>query len=193
VVKSLLIENSTDVGTAVLAHGNQILALREFAKAGMLSVAIQDLFLEFGRPDEIVVGLGPGSYTGIRVAVATVIGLKTALGCLTFGCPSVLAYGAATYHVVGDARLGSIFLASIEENRLVRGPELRSLEEFQLLLPGLRAEPIFAVGPIPGAADLPIVRPRAEHLLLRRNSFHPSLEPLYLKEPHITRARVKSS
>jgi tRNA threonylcarbamoyladenosine biosynthesis protein TsaB len=193
VVKSLLIENSTDIGTAVLADGTQILALREFAKAGMLSAAIHNLFLEFGPPDELVVGLGPGSYTGIRVAVATVIGLKTALRCPTFGCPSVLAYSAATYHVVGDARLGSIFLASIEENRLARGPELRSVEEFHRLLPELRGELIFAVGPIPGVADLPIVRPRAEHLLLRRKSFQPSLEPLYLKEPHITRAKARSS
>jgi hypothetical protein len=90
---------------------------------------------------------------------------------------------------LGDARLGSVFLASIEDNRLVRAPELRSLEEFHLMLPGLRSRPIFAVGKIPGVADLPIVRPRAEHLLMRRDWFQPSLEPFYLKEPHITQPK----
>jgi len=188
VVKSLLIESSTDLGTAAMASEGRTVGLREVKKAGMLAAAVRELFLEFGSPDEIVVGLGPGSYTGTRVAVATAIGLKTGLGCPAFGCPSVLAYDAATYHVVGDARLGSVFLASVEENRLVRVPELLPVDELHLLLPELRRRPIFAVGPIPGI-DLPIVRPRAEHLLSRRDWFQTALEPLYLKEPHITRPK----
>jgi tRNA threonylcarbamoyladenosine biosynthesis protein TsaB len=188
VVKSLLIENSTDLGTAVMVSEGKTVGLREVMKAGTLAAAIHELFLESGTPDEIIVGLGPGSYTGTRVAVAIAIGLKTGLGCPAFGCPSVLAYDAATYHVVGDARLGSVFLASVEENRLVRTPELLPVEEFGLLLPELRRRPIFAVGPIPGV-ELLIVRPRAEHLLARREWFQTSLEPLYLKEPHITRPK----
>jgi tRNA threonylcarbamoyladenosine biosynthesis protein TsaB len=189
VVKSLAIESSTQTGTVALADGSRIFALREVVKSGMLALAIHELLLEYGPPDEIVVGLGPGSYTGIRVAVAMVIGLSTGLGCLTFGCPSVLAYGAATYHVVGDARRGSVFLASVEENRLIRAPELRSLDEFHLMLPQLRTRSIFAVGPVPGVADLPIVLPRADHLFRRRDWFEPSLEPIYLKEPHITQSK----
>jgi tRNA threonylcarbamoyl adenosine modification protein YeaZ len=189
VVKSLLIENSTDLGTVVMVSEGKTVGLREVMKPGTLAAAIRELFLESGSPDEIVVGLGPGSYTGIRVAVATAIGLKTGLGCPAFGCPSVLAYGAATYHVVGDARMGSVFLASVEENRLVRTPELLPVVKFHLLLPELRKRPIFAVGPIPDV-DLPIVRPRAEYLLSRRDWFQTSLEPLYLKEPHITRSKM---
>jgi tRNA threonylcarbamoyladenosine biosynthesis protein TsaB len=189
VVKSLAIENSTPIGTVAMEDGGRIFALREVVKSGMLSVAIRDLFLEYGSPDEIVVGLGPGSYTGIRVAVAMVIGLSAGLGCRTFGCPSVVAYDAANYHVVGDARGGSVFLASVEDNRLTRAPELRSLDEFHQMLPQLRSRPIFAVGPVPGVADLPIVLPRADHLLLRRDWFRPSLEPIYLKEPHITQPK----
>jgi tRNA threonylcarbamoyladenosine biosynthesis protein TsaB len=188
VVKSLLIENSTDLGTAVMVSEGKTVGLREVMKAGMLAAAIHELFLVSGSPDEIIVGLGPGSYSGTRVAVAIAIGLKTGLGCPAFGCPSVLAYDAATYHVVGDARLGSVFLASVEENRLVRTPELLPVEEFGLLLPELRRRPIFAVGPIPGV-ELLRVRPRAEHLLARREWFQTSLEPLYLKEPHITRPK----
>jgi len=185
-VKTLLIENSTDLGTVVLAEGAKILQAGEFSKSAMLTVAIDQLFREFGPPDEIVCGLGPGSYTGIRVAVAIAIGLKTGLGCLAFGCSSALAFAASTYHVVGDARLGTIFIASIEDNRLIRAPELRSTGELDLLLAELRGSPVFAVGPVPGFSELEIVRPRAEHLLSRRDCFQTSLEPLYLKEPHIT-------
>jgi tRNA A37 threonylcarbamoyladenosine modification protein TsaB len=172
-----------------MADEGEILIRREFSNAGKLSLATREIFLATGAPDEIIVGIGPGSYTGLRVAAATAIGLQLALRCPAFGCPSVLGYEAVSYHVVGDARLGSIFLASIEDKHLIRPPQLLSTEEFQSLLPILEGRPIFSIGPVPGHADLPVLRPSAEHLLGCRNSFRPALEPIYLKEPHITIAR----
>jgi hypothetical protein len=62
--------------------------------------------------------------------------------------------------------------------------------ELQSLLPRLGDAPIFAVGPVPSCPDLPIVRPEAEYLIRCRESFTHSLEPLYLKEPHITPKRL---
>ncbi len=185
-MKSLLIENSTESGSVAFAEQDEILIRREFSKAGALSSAVQKIFLEIGAPDEIIVGIGPGSYTGLRVAAATAIGLQLALGCPAYGCPSVLGYEVVSYHVVGDARLGSIFLASIEDKHLIREPELLSKEEFQSLLPMLENRPIFSVGPIPSHTYLPVLRPRAEYLLRCRDSFRPALEPIYLKEPHVT-------
>jgi tRNA A37 threonylcarbamoyladenosine modification protein TsaB len=185
-VKSLIIENSTASGTVAVAGEEGILVRCGFSKAGELAVAIQEIFLKFGTPDEIIVGIGPGSYTGLRVASATAIGIQLAVGCPAFGCPSVFGYPNVSYHVVGDARLGAVFLASIESERLTRFPELLPLEEFQSLRPQLGDVPIFAIGAIPGCPDLPILRPEAEYLMGWRESFIPSLEPLYLKEPHIT-------
>ncbi len=173
-------------GTVAITSGERILVRREFSRSGELAAAIQQIFLEIGTPDEIVVGIGPGSYTGLRVASATAIGIQLALGCPAFGCPSVLGYPDAAYHVVGDARLGAIFLASVHDRRVVRGPELLPAEQFQAMRPSLADAPIFAIGPIPGCPDLPIVRPSADHLIRCRESFVSSLEPLYLKEPHIT-------
>lgn len=185
-MKSLLIENSTESGTVVVTSGERILVRREFSRSGELAAAIQQIFLEIGAPDEIVVGIGPGSYTGLRVASATAIGIQLALGCPAFGCPSVLGYPDTSYHVVGDARLGAIFLASIHGRRVVRGPELLPAERFEAMRPSLADAPIFAIGPIPGCPDLPIIRPAADYLIRCRESFVSSLEPLYLKEPHIT-------
>jgi tRNA A37 threonylcarbamoyladenosine modification protein TsaB len=185
-VRSLLIENSTEHGTVAVAGEAEILVRREFSKAGELAMTIQDVFSNLGAPDEIIVGIGPGSYTGLRIASATAIGMQLALGCRAFGCPSVFGYQTGSYHVVGDARLGAVFLASIEEKRLTRGPELLPVEEFRSLRPKLSDWPIFAIGPVPGCTDLPIVRPEAEYLIQSRASFTPSLEPLYLKDPHIT-------
>ncbi len=189
-MKSLLIENSTSQGTVAVAGEEKILMRREFSKAGELAMAIQEVFSTLGAPDEIVVGIGPGSYTGLRVASATAIGIQLAIGCRAFGCPSVFGYQTDSYHVVGDARLGAVFLASIEDKRLIRGPELLPIEEFQSRRPELGDWPIFAVGPIPSCTDLPIIRPEAEYLIQCRASFTPSLEPLYLKEPHVGPKRV---
>jgi tRNA A37 threonylcarbamoyladenosine modification protein TsaB len=189
-VKSLLIENSTISGTVAVAGEGKILVRRSFSKAGELAVAIQEIFLKFGEPDEIVVGIGPGSYTGLRVASATAIGIQLALHCPAFGCPSVFGYPNVSYHVVGDARLGTVFLASIQDLRLTRGPELLPAVELQSLLPRLGDAPVFAIGPIPGYPDLPVIRPEAEYLIRCRDSYIPALEPLYLKEPHITPKRV---
>jgi tRNA threonylcarbamoyladenosine biosynthesis protein TsaB len=189
-VKSLLIENSTAHGTVAVAGEEEILMRGVFSKAGELATMIQEAFLNFGAPDEVIVGIGPGSYTGLRVASATAIGIQLGIGCRAFGCPSVFGYRIDSYHVVGDARLGAVFLASIEDQRLTRGPELLILEEFRSLRPKLGDAPIFAVEQIPGCADLPIVRPEAEYLLRWRESFTASLEPLYLKEPHVTTKRV---
>jgi tRNA A37 threonylcarbamoyladenosine modification protein TsaB len=188
-VKSLLIENSTAKGTVAVASGEQIMARQEFSNAGELAIVIQEIFLKMGAPDEIIVGIGPGSYTGLRVASATAIGIQLALGCPAFGCPSVFGYQEACYHVVGDARLGAVFLASIEDKRFIRGPELLPAEEFRSWRTISGAAKIFAIGPIPGCTDLPIVRPEAEYLIRCRENYVPSLEPLYLKEPHITQKR----
>ena len=128
-------------------------------------MAIQEIFLKFGAPDEIVVGIGPGSYTGLRVASATAIGIQLALGCPAFGCPSVFGYPDVSYHVVGDARLGAFFWPAFDDKRLTRGPELLPAEEFRSLRPSLEEAPIFAIGPIPGCPDLPIVRPMADYLI----------------------------
>jgi tRNA threonylcarbamoyl adenosine modification protein YeaZ len=185
-VKSLLIENSTESGNLAVADANGVLIRREFSKAGQLSLAVQEIFLELGAPDEIIVGIGPGSYTGLRIAAATAIGLQLALRCPAYGCPSVLGYEETSYHVVGDARRGSVFLAGIESRRLVRNPELLPVEEFHSLLPALRVKPIFSIGLVSGCTDLPIVHPRAEYFIGCRESFLSALEPIYLKEPHIT-------
>ena len=66
----------------------------------------------FGRPDTIVVGLGPGSYAGTRIAIAAAIGLQSAFDCQLFGLPSICAIEteANQYFGVGDARRQSFSL-----------------------------------------------------------------------------------
>ena len=133
-VKSLLIENSTETGKLSSSATRRSPGPPGIFKGWKSCPCRCRRFFELGAPDEIIVGIGPGSYTGLRVAAATAIGLQLALGCPAFGCPSVLGYQNGSYHVVGDARLGSVFLASVEGKRLTRGPELLP-REVSILLP----------------------------------------------------------
>ena len=82
-----------------------------------------------GRPEVIVVGLGPGSYAGVRIAIATAVGLKAAWGARLLGLPSVCALDHVEYVAVGDARRNSFFFAHVIRGRCVEGPTLATAEE----------------------------------------------------------------
>ena len=41
---------------------------------------VQQVVRQFGLPERIIVGLGPGSYAGVRIAISTGIGLQAAAG-----------------------------------------------------------------------------------------------------------------
>jgi len=96
------------------------------------------------------VGLGPGSFTGLRVGVATALGLERALGVPTVGLPSMAA--AVFDHledgqVAGqllDARGGRLYLGAFRR----RGEELETVLEVRAPkpaeLPALLADECWA-------------------------------------------------
>jgi tRNA threonylcarbamoyladenosine biosynthesis protein TsaB len=79
----LNIETSTPVCSIALAENDNILALRESTEekshAGNLAVFIEEILNEkkisVQDLDAIAIGKGPGSYTGLRIGVATAKGL----------------------------------------------------------------------------------------------------------------------
>lgn len=152
--------------------------------------------LEETRPlwrdaDRLAVGIGPGSYNGLRVACATVIGLQLALGCDVVALPSpcLLPVGAPHYHVAGDARGGRCFLAEVRDRRLAG--DIRLVAPAELETAGV---PLYRVGEIAGHNALPLRIPSAAVLAQEAAALDPvdvaALEPLYLKPPHITRPRM---
>lgn len=64
-------------------------------------------------PDRCAVGLGPGSFAGIRAAIATLQGIGIARGIQPVGFPSAavlaLASGLRDVTVIGDARRGTLW------------------------------------------------------------------------------------
>lgn len=65
--------------------------------------------------DGVVVGRGPGSFTGVRIGVATAKGLAHGLSCPLWGVSTLdavawtFAYTDATVAVVGDAMRGEVY------------------------------------------------------------------------------------
>ena len=79
-------------------------------------------------PSLIVVGTGPGSYTGIRIGIAAGLGLSMALDVPIIGIPSICGAESTnhntSYHVIGDARRGSWYIAKIKGHQIIAGPKL---------------------------------------------------------------------
>lgn len=69
----------------------------------------------------MVVGLGPGSFAGIRAALAFCQGYRAGSGCEVLGLPSpcALAREGEPLAVVGDARQGRFWVALFDGLRLV--------------------------------------------------------------------------
>jgi tRNA threonylcarbamoyladenosine biosynthesis protein TsaB len=154
-----------------------------------------------GAPEVIVVGLGPGSYAGTRIAISAAIGLQISSGARLIGFPSMCAIeGAeADYWVIGDARRQSFFFAGISGNELVEGPDLFSEEGLKSKLASLRNNtPIFCSESLPQFPNAVVRYPSAQLLAClaqnpNRDFKLPPLEPMYLREPHITMPKSVSS
>src|SRR5207244_13088180 len=88
---------------------------------------------QFGKSETIVVGLGPGSYAGTRIAISAAIGLQTASGARLIGYSSICAIecDAAEYCVIGDARRQTCFFACMRGHELVDGPTLMTEAELR--------------------------------------------------------------
>jgi tRNA threonylcarbamoyl adenosine modification protein YeaZ len=148
---------------------------------------------ELGRPDAIVVGLGPGSYAGVRIAIATAVGLRAAGTPKLVGISSICALEvtAPEYCVVGDARRQSFFFARVRDGRILEGPSLsddagtgRNISESRL--------PVYASAPLAQFPQAALAFPSAQRLAavarehIEEMPDSPTLEPIYLREPHIT-------
>jgi len=200
----LAIETSTHQGSVAVLHKGQIV-FSESCGAGRshssLLFAVLERALkavpESGRIDQIAVGLGPGSYAGVRIAISAATGFALATGAELVGLPSIVALGEGEYVALGDARRESYYFARVRGGECVEGPVLLSAEELAQKLAGcpvpvLASEEIAAV--IPAAIEF--CYPCAERLAKltaqgRSIVARGDLEPIYLREAHITVAKKK--
>lgn len=199
---SLALEFSTDRRSVAVAVDGRLLA--EVHHQGVLRTPrfqlVQEALDQTGvtrhEIGRLVVGLGPGSYTGIRMAISMAQGWQLGTGVATVGYPSLDALAAETRGRAGpillavDAQRGE-FATAVAEDGQVRGPtELRSLE----VLRQRQAEGWTILGPeiaalLPGAEAL---FPRASTLAVAPAEWVPvpaeRLAPIYLRDASFVKA-----
>jgi tRNA threonylcarbamoyladenosine biosynthesis protein TsaB len=138
-MKSLILETSTDSSLIAVIDGDILVFEKHLMGGPQLSKSLgQEIkkILEISPPpfDRIVIGIGPGSYTGIRVGAAMAQALAFGWNIPLYSASSTSAFGLKNqenFIIAIDARSGGFF---IQEN--FNKPKLIKLEEAE---PRLRA------------------------------------------------------
>lgn len=165
----------------------------------LLTPTVQGVLTESGLEpadlDHIVVGVGPGPYTGLRVGLATGHALADALGIPCHGMTTLDALAFATkrtepFLAMTDARRKEVFWARYDDH-LTRVGEVRvdrpaeiDTEGLPLVGDGARMY-TEALGSPAAEPYLPDAAAMAELALLRlhRGEKLPEPNPLYLRRP----------
>jgi tRNA threonylcarbamoyladenosine biosynthesis protein TsaB len=198
-MKLLAFDLSTRRGTIALVNEKQILGARDWPNDRRSSApffeALDEIIREHGRPETIVIGLGPGSYTGTRIAISAAIGLEMTTGAALAGISSLCAISdEKDFCVIGDAKRASFFLARISGGLLKSDPELLSADEMNKRISSITTTPVYSSDQLPQFTSVKLRFPSAKLLCLRaqtapQNLARAPLAPIYLREPHITTAR----
>lgn len=135
--------------------------------------------------DGIVVGIGPGPYTALRVGIVTASALGDALDVPVVGVCSLDAYGALGTTVVADARRREVYWARYDQDgRRVDGPGVCPPAEAPAgpyVGAGCALYPEVLPGTAQGVDAALLGRLGAQRLDAGENDRCP--QPLYLRQP----------
>ena len=123
----------------VTERGQEVLAERVVVDARrhgeLLAQAVQEV-VAGARPEAVVVGTGPGPFTGLRVGLMTAAALSDALTVPAYGVCSLDAMASdGDCVVVADARRKEVYWARYEAGRRVEGPEVLRPADLAARLP----------------------------------------------------------
>ena len=131
----LCIEAGTDIGSVALAKNGRLLSLRENLEgkhhAQNLAVYAEEILrendLDADELDAVAVGKGPGSYTGLRIAVSLAKGI-----CYATGKPliAVNSLEALVQVALEDFEAGILDLESLEDAKLLPMIDARRMEVY---------------------------------------------------------------
>lgn len=138
----LALEFSSEQRSVAVARGTTVLAgvteagARRTAAFDLIERTLAQANLEREEIEAIAVGLGPGSYTGVRAAIALAQGWQLACGARTTGVSSVAAIAAAAQaekvlgrvNVVVDAQREEFYLAVYE----IQAATIREVETLRI-------------------------------------------------------------
>jgi tRNA threonylcarbamoyladenosine biosynthesis protein TsaB len=177
-------DTATTVSTCALLYDGKVLGSGR-AEARSVLAAADELMRAAGvvpsELDGIVVGTGPGSFTSIRMGLATARGLALALEIPVGGVSTLHAFAGG--QPVIDARRGEVFT----DGPVVSRPADLAVDGQRLIGDGaIRYRELFeAAGAVIPADDDPVHLPAAERLVSYVTSYGlaEAIEPLYLRAP----------
>ena len=193
----LAFDTATDVATSALVDDGEVLAERA-SRARTLLEDVDALLRQGGAHardlDALAVGIGPGSFTGVRIGLATARGLALALDLRGAGVSTLaaLAAGAPGAVPVVDARRSEVF-ALLDGEPSVLAPSDLAIAPGAVCI-GDGARRYRALLEANGA----VVPPDEDERHVPRARFHAALagelrpvdeiEPLYLRVPDAERS-----
>jgi tRNA threonylcarbamoyladenosine biosynthesis protein TsaB len=212
------IDTSTALGSVALYDGDALVASEEHrvsnAHGESLMPMVSALFERHAwRPADVkrwAIGIGPGSFTGLRIGLGTVKGIVLATGAEVVGVTSLeaIAYGVdaeedETVVAMMSAMKGELFVRAWERGVEVAPAAHVKASEIHPWLDALGARRLVLVGEAalevarPGArvvASSPHDVPHAAVIGRMARSRTPddahALEPFYVRPAEITRPRV---
>ena len=191
----LAIETSTSQGSIALGNDKVIVQTIDLSPDKRHSTSLYPALTRLGLPRlrlrRIIVGLGPGSFSGIRVGIAAAQGIALVQNVPVLGICS--AWSAAVQYpqvtrlgVFADARRREAFCTAFKNGALDRETYLLPMADLEDHV----SKFTLAVSsePLPGIATR--VFPRARDLLSFPDSFpgwvsQQPLEPIYLRDPTV--------
>lgn len=189
---TLAFDTATSVATAALVRDGEVLGERASRAVRVLEAAdelLREAGVEPSELDGVVVGTGPGSFTGLRIGLAAARGLAFALGVPVAGVSTLdaLAAGAPGALPVVDAGRREVF-TRVNGEPVATAPQELELEPGTLCV-GDGAVRYRDVLEARGAEIPPDEderhRPRAGFHAALATEFGPAeeIEPLYLRIP----------
>lgn len=185
---ALVLDTSTPAVTAGLVDLDDLSVVAEAVEVdarrhGELLALNVRAVLAHGTPETVVVGVGPGPFTGLRVGIVTAAAFAEARDLPVTGVCSLDGLAAPSTGVVTDARRKEVYWARYDEaGARVDGPHVTKPDEAREALAGLRVVGDGALLYGFATEDLPRY-PQVAALARASLSQHLPLTPLYLRRP----------
>jgi tRNA threonylcarbamoyladenosine biosynthesis protein TsaB len=196
-MKILAVEFSSERRSVAVVENDRVLG-EAFEIGGRTAIAIVDKALITAKIDReqidcIAIGIGPGSYTGIRGAISLVQGWQLAREIKTIGISSIECIAAQAQRdkifgqvtVIVDAQRQEFYVADYE----ITQSTVSSIKPLRITVPSEINPHATLIGPdktklFPQATQIFPEASMLGQLACRRTDFIPAeqLEPIYLRE-----------
>jgi tRNA threonylcarbamoyladenosine biosynthesis protein TsaB len=195
----LAFDTATDVATSALVSDGEVLGERSSRASTVLEdvdALLRQASAQTREIEALAVGIGPGSFTGVRIGLATARGLGFALGVPAAGVSTLdaLAAGAPGAVPVIDARRREVFVL-LDEPRVLRPEELElplgtrcvgdGAVRYRTVLEAAGAEVP------PRESELHVPRAHLHAALARDFGPAEAVEPIYLRVPDAEKAAAR--